>query len=86
MGGPDDDPAVAVVHARMELEGQTAVADVNDPRRTILTLIVRRTDAGWRCASAQNTDVVPGAETNVIDDQGRMRSVSYRPGGRADRE
>ena len=80
VGGPDAPSAAAVVHAKMTLEGQTAVADVGDPRprRTIFTFVVRRTDDGWRCVAAQNTDVVPGAETNVIDDQGQMRSVSYR--------
>ena len=82
VGGPDADPAAAVVHAKMELTGQTAVADVDDPRprRTIFTFVVRRTEDGWRCTAAQNTDVVPGSETNVIDDQGRMRAVSYRSG------
>lgn len=80
VGGPDATPAAAVVHAKMALEGQTPVDDVDDPRprRTIFTFVVRRTDEGWRCASAQNTDVVPGSETNVIDARGRMRSVSYR--------
>ncbi len=44
VGGPDATPAVAVVHAKMELEGQ---ADVDDPRprRTIFTFVVHRTDA-----------------------------------------
>ncbi|WP_263809146.1 YybH family protein [Salinibacter sp.] len=81
-GGADTTPAVAVVHAKIKLEGQTAVAEVDDPRprRTIFTFVVRRTDDDWRCVAAQNTDVVPGAETNVIDDQGQMRSVSYRSG------
>ena len=80
VGGPDITPAAAVVQAKMELTGQTAVADVDDPRprRTIFTFVVRRTDAGWRCTAAQNTDVVLGSETNMIDHQGRMRSVSYR--------
>ncbi len=80
VGGPDATPAAAVVHAKMALEGQTAVADVDAPRsrRTIFTFVVRRTEDGWRCTAAQNTGVVPGSETNVIDDQGRIRSVSYR--------
>ena len=80
VGGPAPDPAAAVVHAKMELEDQSAVADVDDPRprRTIFTFVVRRADDGWRCTAARNTDVVPGAETNVIDDQGQMRSVNYR--------
>ena len=87
VGGPDSTPAVAVVHAKMELTGQTAIADVDDPRprRTVFTFVMRRTEEGWRCASAQNTDVVPGAETNVIDDQGRMHAVTYRSGAPTDR-
>jgi hypothetical protein len=28
--------------------------------------------------AAFNTDVVPGSETNIIDDHGKLRSVSYR--------
>ncbi len=54
-------------------------------RRTVFTFVVRRTEEGWRCASAQNTDVVPGAETNVIDDQGRIHAVTYRSGAPTDR-
>ena len=86
VGGPDTDPAVAVVHAKMELEGQTAIDDVDDPRprRTLFTFVVQQTPQGWRCAAAHNTDVVPGSETNVIDAQGAMRSVSYRPSGPTD--
>ena len=37
-----------------------------------------RTPDGWRCASAHNTDVVPGAETNVVDEGGRLRAADYR--------
>lgn len=71
---------IAVVHAKMELRGQSAVAGVKAPRtrRTIFSFVVHETPDGWRCASAHNTDVVPGAETNLIDDEGRLRPVSYR--------
>ena len=34
--------------------------------------------AELQTASAQNTDIVPGMETNIIDDEGRFRSVTYR--------
>ena len=63
----------------MKWEGQTPVEDVDDPRprRTIFSFVVRRTDEGWRCTVAQNTDVVPGRR-RTIDVRGRMRSVSYR--------
>lgn len=74
---------VAVVHARMTLSGQTAAGDVARPgtRTNIFSFVVHRTPDGWRCASAHNTDVVPGMETNVVDDEGRLRSVDYREGG-----
>lgn len=74
--------AVAVVHARMQLSGQTPTAEVKSPgvRQNIFSFVVHRTPDGWRCASAHNTDVVPGTETNVTDESGRIRSVSYRGG------
>ena len=73
---------VAVVHAKMALRGQTAVAGVGAPgeRRTIFSFVVHRTAGGWRCASAQNTDVVPGSETHVLDESGQLRAVDYREG------
>lgn len=71
--------AIAVVHARMQLTDQSPVDGVEPgPRRTILSFVVHRTGEGWRCASAHNTDIVPGAETNIIDAEGRLKSVSYR--------
>ena len=71
---------VAVVHARMHLEGQTPVgaAVVPQPRTNIISFVVHRTPDGWRCASAHNTDVIPGAETNVVDEDGRLRWADYR--------
>jgi uncharacterized protein (TIGR02246 family) len=72
--------AIAVVHARMSLSGQTPVGAVTapGPRTNIFSFVVHRTPAGWRCAAAQNTDVVPGMETNVVDGEGRLRSADYR--------
>ena len=74
---------IAVVHARMRLRGQRPVAGAEQPqpRTTIFSFVVHETADGWRCASAHNTDVVPGAETNLIDDEGRLRAVSYRESG-----
>lgn len=71
---------VAVVHARMRLTGQAPVAGVEAPqaRTNIFSFVVHRTEAGWRCASAHNTDVVPGMETNVADEAGRLRPADYR--------
>jgi len=71
---------IAVVHARMTLTGQSPGEEISTPgqRSNVMSFVVHRTTEGWRCASAHNTDVVPGAETNVVDHQGRLRSVSYR--------
>lgn len=71
---------VSVVTARMTLTGQTPVAGIDQPgrRMNIFTFVVHRTDSGWRCAAAHNTDVVPGKETNVVDSTGRLTSVDYR--------
>ena len=71
---------IAVVHARMRLEGQSAVGAVGRPeaRTNVFSFVVHRGPEGWRCASAHNTDVVPGAETNVVDDEGRLRPADYR--------
>lgn len=73
---------VAVVHARMTLAGQTATGGVAAPgtRTTVFSFVVHRTPDGWRCASAHNTDVAPGMETNVVDAQGQLRAVDYRKG------
>ncbi|ODT65268.1 MAG: DUF4440 domain-containing protein [Pelagibacterium sp. SCN 63-23] len=71
---------IAVVHAKVRLEGQTASPDGTHPatRRTILSFVVHRGPDGWRCASAQNTDIVPGMETNLVDEDGNFSAVSYR--------
>jgi uncharacterized protein (TIGR02246 family) len=70
---------IAVVHAQMRLEGQAPLSGVStpQPRHTIFSFVVHQTLDGWRCASAHNTDVVPGMETNIVDDDGRFRSVNY---------
>ena len=61
---------VAIVHARMMLSGHA----------NIFSFVVHRTGNRWLCASAQNTDVVPNMETNIIDEDGIFRSASYRTG------
>ena len=71
---------VAVVHARMRLVGQSPIGAVEQPgaRTTIFSFVVHRTGATWSCASAQNTDIVPGKETHLVDDAGRFGAVDYR--------
>ena len=72
----------AVVHARMKLSGQTSHAGVENPhfRQNVFSFVAEKLtgDSGWICVSAHNTDIVPSQETNIIDEQGRFRSVDYR--------
>ena len=71
---------IAVVHAKVRLEGQTTVPDGGQTaqRNTILSFVVHRRAERWSCASAQNTDIVPRMETNLVEPDGTFRSVSYR--------
>lgn len=74
------DENAAVVHARMRLKNQTAKGDVKTPslRQNIFSFVVQKRGDNWICVSAHNTDIVPGAETNIIDEEGNFKSVSYR--------
>jgi uncharacterized protein (TIGR02246 family) len=71
---------IAVVHARMRLKGQTPEDDINIPslRQNIFSFVVQKQEESWICVSAHNTDIVPGAETNIIDEEGNFRPVNYR--------
>jgi len=69
----------AVVHAKMNLTGQTAVeGQEGGTRRTVFSFIVRKEGDDWTCASAQNTDIVLGAETYIRTEDGGLKSVDYR--------
>ncbi|HAA10950.1 MAG TPA: DUF4440 domain-containing protein, partial [Cytophagales bacterium] len=71
---------IAVVHARMKLSGQTGHAGVEAPgaRYNVFSFVVRKHPEGWRCVSAHNTDVVPGAETNIVKIDGTLGHADYR--------
>lgn len=71
---------IAVVHARMSLSGQTPTADTGTTqmRMNIMSFVTHRRAGRWSCASAHNTDVIVGAETNIVDQDGVFRSADYR--------
>jgi uncharacterized protein (TIGR02246 family) len=71
---------VAVVHARVTLEGQTPVAPVGRPGRrvTLFSFVARNVSGAWSCVSAHNTDVVAGMETHAREEDGTLRPVDYR--------
>ena len=70
----------AIVHARMKLTGQSPPDDQSNPgrRQTLFSFVLSRSDKGWQCVSAHNTDIVQGMETNIIDEQGNISAVDYR--------
>ena len=68
---------VAVLRTRLRLTGQVAPDGTQaDPRQTILTFVLVRTDYGWRVTSDQNTDVHPGQETHLARD-GDLEPIDY---------
>lgn len=40
--------------------------------------VARKVDDEWLCESAQNTDIVFGKQTNIRDEDGNLKSVSYK--------
>ena len=77
---------IATVHARMRLKGQSPAKEGEggsskpEMRFNIFTFIVHKTGQGWSCAAAQNTDIVPGKETN-LSEGGKLKAVDYRGEG-----
>ena len=70
---------VAVVHARLHLEGQTEIkSQTLQARNTIFTFVVQKKNEDWICISAHNTDIVPGKETNIVKEDNSIEAVDYR--------
>jgi len=69
---------VAVLHVRMILAGQTPIEKDAGIRQTVFTFVVRKREGFWLCASAQNTDIVAGAETYIRSESGDLRPADYR--------
>ena len=68
----------ALVHARLTLIGQRDTdGSTLDPRQTLMLFVLARTPQGWHCVAAQNTDIVPGAETMAAKD-GTLTGRDYR--------
>ena len=67
----------AIVHCRFRLSGQRAPDGTEaDARSTILIFVLRRMDDGWKAVAAQNTDIVPGAETQL--NTSGLKPADYR--------
>lgn len=68
----------AVVHARMRLSGQTPKEHWAGLRQNMFLFVLQKQGPYWLAVSAQNTDIVVGAETNVRDEQGAVIPTDYR--------
>ena len=70
---------IAIVHTRIRLTGQTE-KDVEkaDIRETMFLFVLRKIDGQLLCESAQNTDIAFGMQTNIRDEKGELKSVSYK--------
>lgn len=73
-------PDVAVVHVRWRIDGQVDPQGRGvEARRGVMgTVVVRLADGTWIGVSAQNTDIAPAADTNIIRD-GVITPTSYLP-------
>lgn len=71
----------AVLHLRWQIVGQLSPEDEpTDPRRGMLSMTLERVaDGTWLIVSAQATDIVIAADTNVAKG-GTIQAASYLPG------
>lgn len=70
---------IAIIHARIRVLGQTEnqVKKVGK-RETIFLFVMKNHGDHWLCESAQNTDIIFGMQTNIRDENGNLKSVSYK--------
>lgn len=70
---------VAVVHTRVRVSGQTKKETIESgTRETMFLFVLRKSGGQWLCESAQNTDIIFGKQTNIRDEKGELKSVSYK--------
>lgn len=71
---------VAIVNARFVLKGQSAVGEIQRPgnRRNIFTFVMKKANDRWICVAAHNTDIISGAETQIVDKDGKTGPADYR--------
>lgn len=84
--GPDH----AVVHARWAMTGQVVPGEGGEAagdraaarggvRRGVFSFVVsRHTDGGWLAVSGHNTDILPNAQTHLVDPAGQLQPVRYQ--------
>jgi uncharacterized protein (TIGR02246 family) len=69
---------VAIIHTRWKLVGQIDKAGEElEDRHAIMMFVAERSSTCWIVRAAQNTDIIPGMETNVVRN-GEMAASDYR--------
>lgn len=70
---------VVMIHAKMQLENQAPIIGVTKTsvRNNILLFICKQYDSGWLCEAVQNTEIMLGQETFVVDEEGNRSAVNY---------
>lgn len=72
-------PEIAIVHTRIRVTGQTKnEVEKAGKRETMFLFVMKKYGDYWFCESAQNTDIVFGMQTNIRDEEGNLKSVSYK--------
>lgn len=69
---------IAIVHTKIQIEGQTKKeVDKVGTRFTMFIFVAKKEKNTWLVVSAQNTDIT-GEQTNIRDEDGNLKSVSYK--------
>lgn len=71
---------VAVIHARMQLSGQSALLPEEEPqkRNNLFVFVVQKINNTWLCMAAQNTEIQNGQETFITQVNGVSKAVNYK--------
>ena len=71
---------IVLIHAKMLLRNQSAHGDVRTPqlRQNLFSFVAKQFNGEWKCVSAHNTDIVPGAETHIVKEDGSIKAANYR--------
>ena len=70
---------IALVHAKMKLTGQTpfGATEQTATRNNILLFVCKRQNNQWMCETVQNTEIISGQETFIINQSGERSAVNY---------
>src|SRR5690625_1154407 len=70
---------IATVHAKMEVIHQTNKKGelTLHKRNTLVVFVAKKSEKQWLCYSAQNSEILPGAQTFLRGEDGAYKAVRY---------